>query len=132
MLTINNKDCEKVLSKIKFSNAEYNKKDGYSISIELEFWINNIKGYINIGLAFFNNNDYEFLINKTYKDNPCNIPTIINYIEIYDTEMFYDFIDSDIIIKFGNIDDGKLRTELLINDRNIKIEYSDLVKIQTN
>ena len=46
--------------------------------------------------------------------------------------MFYDFIDSDIIIKFGNIDDGKLRTELLINDRNIKIEYSDLVKIQTN
>lgn len=130
MFKINNQSYDNVLSKIKFSNNEYNKKNGYSISIELEFWINNIKGYINIGLGIFNNDDYNCLINKSFKDNPCNIPTIINYVEIYDTKMFYDFIDSDVIVKFGNIDNGKIKTELLINDRNIKIEYYDLVKLQ--
>ncbi len=130
MFKLNNKEYEITLSKINFSNTEYNNKTGYSIYINLEFLINNNKGYINIGLDYFDNCNYNFLINKTYKDNPCNIPTSINYIEIFDTKMFYDFIDSDVSIRFGNIINNKIEMNLLVDDENIKIEYSDLVELQ--
>ena len=53
MLLINNKEYKVLSTEIKYINATYNKMKGYSILISLDIELNNIKGYINFYVDFF-------------------------------------------------------------------------------
>ena len=51
-------------------------------------------------------------------------------IEIFDTKNFIDFIDGDVILKFGNIINNKIEMNLIINDDLIKLEYQGMIDIK--
>ena len=51
-------------------------------------------------------------------------------IEIFDTTNFIDFIDSEVNLEFGNIDNNQIKMNLSINDNLIKLEYQGLLDIK--
>lgn len=51
-------------------------------------------------------------------------------IEIYDTQNFIDFIDSEINLEFGNIVNNQIEMKLDIDDELIKLEYKGLLGIK--
>lgn len=130
MLKINDAEYNNITKEtFIFSNAIYNKTIGYIPFINIEFVNDNIKGYINIDLDFNTTVDINNYVNKTIVDNPCNDKPKIGVIEIFDTKMFYDFIDSEVNISFKNILNNKIETKILINDENIKLEYNGYLEI---
>jgi len=50
-------------------------------------------------------------------------------IEIYDTKIFIDFIDSEVKVIFGNIRDNEIETEIYIDDKYIKLNYIGKLKL---
>lgn len=51
-------------------------------------------------------------------------------IEIFDTNDFIDFIDSEVILEFGDIDNNKIKMVLSINDKLVKLEYQGLLSVK--
>ena len=51
-------------------------------------------------------------------------------IEIYDTKNFIDFIESEVNLEFGNIDNNQIEMKLNIDDELIKLEYKGLLNIK--
>ena len=51
-------------------------------------------------------------------------------IEIYDTNNFIDYIDSEVNLEFGNIDNDRIEMKLNIDDELIKLEYKGLLNIK--
>ena len=130
MLKINNEDYKALSSEIKYANATHNKIKGYSILVLFDIEHNNQKGYISFYVDFFDNNDIKNIENKTYKELPTELHSKIDSIEIFDTNNFIDFIDSDVIIEFGKIADNKIEMKLNINDKLIKLEYQGMLDIK--
>ena len=52
MLKINNNEYKILSSEIKYAQATYNNKKGYSILVSLDIELNNIKGYISFYVDF--------------------------------------------------------------------------------
>lgn len=52
MLKINNNEYKVLSSEIKYVNAIYNKRKGYSILVSLDIELNNVKGYISFYVDF--------------------------------------------------------------------------------
>ena len=130
MLKINNKEVEITKSIVKFANATYNKVKGYSPLIDIYFTNENKSGYISFYLDFYLNNDFNNIIYKTFIDNPWNAHPKINMIEIFDTINFYDNIDSDVTVIFGELKNDKIDFRLIIDDALIKIEYSGTLDVE--
>lgn len=129
MLKINNEECKILLSEIKFVNAKHNKQKGYSILVTIDSELNGVKGYISFYVDFFNDNDFKNIENKEYNELPTELDSKITMIEIFDTKNFIDFIDSNVIVKFGNILDNQIEMDLKINDELIKLEYQGILDI---
>ena len=66
MLKINNNEYKVLSSEIKYAQATYNNKKGYSILVSLDIELNNIKGYISFYVDFFETNDIKNIENKKY------------------------------------------------------------------
>ena len=130
MLKINNEDYKILSSEIKYANATHNKIKGYSILVSLDIEHNNQKGYISFYVDFFDNNDIKNIENNTYKELPTELHSKIDSIEIFDTNNFVDFIDSDVILEFGKIRDNKIEIKLNINDKLIRLEYQGMLNIK--
>ena len=60
---------------------------------------------------------------------PTKLDSKITMIEIFDTKNFVDFIDSNVIVKFGNILDNQIGMDLKINDELIKLDYQGILDI---
>lgn len=129
MLKINDKEYKILSSKIKFVNATYGNQKGYSILVAIDVELNGVKGYISFYVDFFNNNDFKNIENKEYKELPTELDSKISMIEIFDTKNFIDFIDSDVIVKFGNILDNQIEMDLYIDDKLIKLNYKGMLEI---
>ncbi|MBR6948749.1 MAG: hypothetical protein IKH54_01010 [Bacilli bacterium] len=129
MLIINNKDYKIISSNIKYVNALYNKEKYYSIIVDMDIELNKEKGYIRFYIDKFKNNNIKNIENKKFIDLPTNLDSKISMIEIFDTEKYIDFIDSEVIVEFNNIIDNKIETKIFINDDNIKLDYQGLVDI---
>ena len=52
-------------------------------------------------------------------------------IEIFDTKDFIDFIDSDVNLEFGDIQNNKITMQLNINDKLIKLEYKGILNLNS-
>ncbi len=79
-------------------------------------------------MDFFNVNDFKNIENKEYNELPTEPK--ITHIEMFDTKNFIDFIDSNVIVKFGNILDNQIGLDLKINDELIKLDYQGILDIK--
>lgn len=129
MLEINNDKYNVLSSQIKFVNAKYNKQKVYSILVTIDIELNAVKGYISFYVDFFNNNHFKNIENKKYNELPTELDSKITMIEIFDTKNFVDFIDSNVIVKFGNILDNQIEIDLKIEDELIKLNYKGILDI---
>lgn len=130
MLRINNNEYKVLTSDIKYVDATYNSKKGYSILVSLDIQLNEIKGYISFYVDFFDDNDIKIIENRKYIELPTQLNSKISMIEIYDTNNFIDFIDSEVNLEFGNIDNDRIEMKLNIDDELIKLEYKGLLNIK--
>ena len=128
MLKINNEKYNILSSEVRWVDATYNKRKGYSILVDIKLNHNGINGYINFYVDFFDNRDDNYIINKKYVELPSELNSKIDSVEIFDTKTFIDFIDSNVTLEFGNIKDNKIYLKLDINDELIKIEYKEMTK----
>lgn len=130
MLHINDKEYKLLSNEIRYVDSTVNKIKGYTVLVEITFLHNNIKGYMCFYVDFFDNKDFKNIENKTYVELPTDLDTKINMIEIYDTENFIDFIDSEVKVVFGNIVNNEIEIEIYIDDEYIKLKY--IGKLQLN
>ena len=130
MLKINNNEYKVLTADIKYVDATYNSKKGYSILVSLDIQLNEIKGYISFYVDFFDDNDIKIIENRKYIELPTELNSKISMIEIYDTKNFIDFIDSEVNLEFGNIDNDRIEMKLNIDDELIKLEYKGLLNIK--
>ena len=130
MLRINNNEYKVLTSDLKYVDATYNSKKGYSILVSLNIQLNEIKGYISFYVDFFDDNDIKIIENRKYIELPTQLNSKISMIEIYDTNNFIDFIDSEVNLEFGNIDNDRIEMKLNIDDELIKLEYKGLLNIK--
>ena len=130
MLRINNNEYKVLTSDLKYVDATYNSKKGYSILVSLDIQLNEIKGYISFYVDFFFDNDIKIIENRKYIELPTQLNSKISIIEIYDTNNFIDFIDSEVNLEFGNIDNDRIEMKLNIDDELIKLEYKGLLNIK--
>lgn len=128
MLKINNEEYNVLSSEVRWVDATYNKRKGYSILVDIKLNHNGINGYINFYVDFFDNRDNNYIINKKYVELPSELNSKIDSVEIFDTKTFIDLIDSNVTLEFGNIKDNKIYMKLDINDELIKIEYKEMAK----
>ena len=128
MLKINNEEYNVLSSEVRWVDATYNKRKGYSILVDIKLNHNGINGYINFYVDFFDNRDDNYIINKKYVELPSELNSKIDSVEIFDTKTFIDLIDSNVTLEFGNIKDNKIYMKLDINDELIKIEYKGLAE----
>lgn len=128
MLKINNEKYNILSSEVRWVDATYNKRKGYSILVDIKLNHNGINGYINFYVDFFDNRDDSYIINKKYNELPSELNSKIYSVEIFDTKAFIDLIDSNVTLEFGNIKDNKIYMKLDINDELIKIEYKGLAE----
>lgn len=130
MLRINNNEYKVLTSDLKYVDATYNSKKGYSILVSLDIQLNETKGYISFYVDFFDDNDIKIIENRKYIELPTQLNSKISMIEIYDTNSFIDFIDSEVNLEFGNIDNDRIEMKLNIDDELIKLEYKGLLNIK--
>ena len=130
MLRINNNEYKVLNSEVKYVNATHNTKKGYSILVSLDIEFNNIKGYISFYVDFFENNDFKNIENRKYVELPTELDSKITMIEIFDTTDFIDFIDSEVSLEFGYIDNDKIKMVLSINDKLVNLEYQGLMSVK--
>ena len=128
MLKINNEEYNVLSSEVRWVDATYNKRKGYSILVDIKLNHNGINGYINFYVDFFDNRDNNYIINKKYNELPSELNSKIYSVEIFDTKTFIDLIDSNVTLEFGNIKDNKIYMKLDINDELIKIEDKEMAK----
>jgi len=129
MLNINNNEYKVLSSEIKYVNSTYNMRKGYSILVSLNIELNNVKGYISFYVDFFEVKNFKNIENKKYVELPTELDSKITMIEIFDTINFIDFIDSEVNLKFGNINNNQIEMNFGINDDLIKLEYNGLLNI---
>ena len=116
MLRINNNEYKVLTSDLKYVDATYNSKKGYSILVSLDIELNKVKGYISFYVDFFKDKDFKNIKNRKYIELPTELNSKITMIEIFDTANFIDFIDSEVNLEFGNIYNNQIEMKLNIND----------------
>lgn len=130
MLKINDNEYKILSSEVKFVESTYNKIKGYSILVSVDIELNSIKGYVSFYVDFFEKKDFKNIENKNYIELPTELNSKITMIEIFDTKEFIDFIDSEVILEFGNIKNNQIEMNLTINDKLIKLIYFEKLNIK--
>lgn len=134
MLSIDNKKLKVTKQEIFVGNIINNGLDGYDVGLTLEF-INedNVKGYLNLDVGYEKSNDINVFLNREYNGIPFFDDDQFIYFEVFDTEKFLDTeIESNIIIKFEDIKDNKVKVSFELNDELIKIKYTGYLDIVNN
>ena len=129
MLKINDNEYDVLTANIKCVDSTYNLKKGYSILVSLVIQLNNIKGYISFYVDFFDEDNIRNIENKKYIELPTKLNSKISMIEIYDTKNFIDFIDSEVNLEFGSIENNQIEMKLNIDDELVKLKYKGLLNI---
>lgn len=131
MLSIDNKKLKVTKQEIFVGNIINNGLDGYDVGLTLEF-INedNVKGYLNLDVGYEKSNDINVFLNREYNGIPFFDDDQFIYFEVFDTEKFLDTeIDSNIVIKFEDIKDNKVKVSFELNDELINIKYTGYLDI---
>lgn len=131
MLSIDNKKLKVTKQEIFVGNIINNGLAGYDVGLTLEF-INedNVKGYLNLDVGYEKSNDINVFLNREYNGLPFVHDDQFIYFEVFDTEKFLDTeIESNIVIKFEDIKDNKVKVSFELNDELINIKYTGYLGI---
>ena len=127
MLMINGEKAKILETYFKISKKSFN--EGYYGNLSVSFQLHNKEGYFQFFVDSPKNDDFNYYVNKTYKCVPDFDKNNINDIEIYDTNEFFDYLDNEMILSFGNIENNKIQVSILINEKYILIEFNDKINL---
>lgn len=133
MLKINNIETEILKSEIRFSNHSTNGiKDGYIGYIQIKFKIQNNNGFFGFYLNKISDKEISYYENKEYFNVPKYNNEEINYLEIADTNNFYDIhqYNNKMKVQLGNIEKNKIKVHIEIQEEFISIFFNDYLNIK--
>ena len=132
MLQIDNKEVKITKQNIFVGHIKVNNVNGFNIVINIEFLniLTNKKGYINLDVGFEKTNNINNFINKEYKDVNMGFTNQHIFLEVFDTENFFDSeIENDIIIKIEEIVENKVKVFFEVNEDFIVIKYDGYLDV---
>ena len=131
MLEINQKRCEIRYSAIHYVTSLFNSKRLYSFLVDVEFTLQNQKGYISFYIGNFeeenikNIKEKEFST-KDYKNSKFHL------FEIYDTKNFINDIKGSIDVKFGRVVDNTIEINIVVEDEQVHLKYDGILTIKNS
>lgn len=125
MLIINNREVDQITKKqIKIENSKENSKNGFSLLIIVNFFIDNTEGYFTLRFGFVEKNS-DSLFNREYIGNFFGSVGENIVLEIFDTKQFIaSEIESPITINLKN-NDNKIKTKIYVDDKYLKLIFDD-------
>lgn len=132
MLKVNGKIAKIKNTKFILSNYIHNgEPSGYCGYIEVKFEINGKNGYFDFDIDGIKDKNISYYENREYCCVPNDNVNEINYLEIFDTNMFYDIgtFFNKMKVKFGKIEDNKIKVQIVIEETTVAIEFDDYINI---
>lgn len=132
MLKVNGNRAKILKTEFKFSNYTLNGQEhGYVGFLSVSFEIQKKKGYFDFYVDNCWEKDITYFINKEYCCIPEDNADEINYLEVFDTNAFYDIgtFYNKMKVKFGEVEKNKIRVTIEIQEEIVSIEFNDFVEI---
>lgn len=132
MLKVNNIEAKIKTTEFKFSKYTYDGlPHGYCGFIQVTFEVNDNNGYFDFYIDNIMDQEITYYINKEYYCVPEDNHQEINYLEIFDTDTFYDIgcFYNKMKVKFGDINNNKIKMNLIIDEEVVSLYFDDYVDI---
>lgn len=132
MLKVNGKIAEIKETRFLLSNYTHNGEPaGYCGYLEVKYELGGKKGYFNFDVDVIQNKNISYYENKEYCCVPEGNVKEINYLEIFDTIMFYDIgtFFNEMTVKFEEIKNNKIKVQIIIKETTVSIEFNDYIEI---
>lgn len=123
MLFVDNEKREIISSEIRFTGANIDRINGYSILIEIIYAYNKKREFLTLSLDFFNDINFDYIENKTYIDVPTKRYSKIRIVEITEAKNLIKYIKNDVKVIFGSVENNTILTEIIIDIEYLKINY---------
>ncbi len=129
MLEMNQQICAIRYAMLHYVTSLFNSKRLYSFLVDVEFTLQNQKGYISFYIGDFeeenikNIEEKEFST-KGYKNSKFHL------FEIYDTKNFIDDINGSIDVKFGKVVDNTIEINIVVEDEQVHLKYDGILTIE--
>lgn len=127
MLMINGEKVQILETYFKISKKNFS--ENYYGNLSVTFQLHNKKGYFQFFVDSPKNEDFNYYVNKSYQCVPDLDKNNINDIEIYDTNEFYDYLDNEMFLSFGNIENNQIQVSILIHEEYIVIDFNDKINL---
>lgn len=132
MLKVNGKTAKIKKTRFILSNYTHNGiLSGYCGHLEVKFEMNGKNGYFDFDVDVIQNKNISYYENKEYCCIPEGNVNEINYLEIFDTFSFYDIgtFFNKMTVKFGKLENNKIKTQIVVDEATISIEFDDYINI---
>lgn len=132
MLKVNGKIAE--IKKTRFILSKYihnGTPSGYCGHLEVKFEIDGKDGYFDFDVDVIKDKNIFYYENKEYCCIPEDNIKEINYLEIFDTNTFYDIgtFFNKMTVKFKEIKNKKIHVQIMVDETVVSLEFDDDVNI---
>ena len=129
MLEINHKRCEIRYSELRYVTSLFNSKCLYSFLVDVEFTLQNQKGYISFYIGDFEEENIKNIEEKEFFTNDYK-NSKFQLLEIYDTKNFIDELSGTIDVKFGKVMDDIIEINIVVEDEQVHLKYDGILTIE--
>ena len=129
MLEINHKRCEIRYSELRYVTSLFNSKRLYSFLVDVEFTLQNQKGYISFYIGDFEEKNIKNIEEKEFFTNDYK-NSKFQLLEIYDTKNFIDELSGTIDVKFGKVMDDIIEINIVVEDEQVHLKYDGILTIE--
>ena len=131
MLEMNQQICEIRYSELRYVTSLFNSKRFYSFLVDIEFTLQNEKGYISFYIGDFEEKNIKNIEEKEFFTNDYRNSNI-QLLEIYDTKNFIDDINGSIDVKFGRVVDNTIEINVVVEDEFVHLKYNGILIIKNS
>ena len=131
MLEMNQQICEIRYSELRYVISLFNSKRFYSFLVDIEFTLQNEKGYISFYIGDFEEKNIKNIEEKEFFTNDYRNSNI-QLLEIYDTKNFIDDINGSIDVKFGRVVDNTIEINVVVEDEFVHLKYNGILTIKNS
>ena len=131
MLEMNQQICEIRYSELRYVISLFNSKRFYSFLVDIEFTLQNEKGYISFYIGDFEEKNIKNIEEKEFFTNDYRNSSI-QLLEIYDTKNFIDDINGSIDVKFGRVVDNTIEINVVVEDEFVHLKYNGILTIKNS
>ena len=129
MLEMNQQICEIRYSALHYVTSLINSKRLYSFLVDIEFTLQNQKGYISFYIGDFEEENIKNIEEKEFFTNDYE-NSIFQLLEIYDTKNFIDDLSGSIDVKFGRVVDDTIEVNIVVKDERVHLKYNGILNIK--